>query len=193
MNGVVRRPLVRIRGKLLRCPFVSFVRHTRNRIIINSHISNDLLLSAATTNEVSARRNHDVVRNSHIRNDTAVAILNKRTRDTDAKATLACVLPWGHGFGWSTLPNGVWSGGMFLHFQIFIINDEWLWMSHLKSATVPTPLTNSLCLKCIRSKLETSSTHVSLVIIVFCAQDWLGHNVKTHSHCSHCPLRTALI
>lgn len=67
---------------------------------------------AATNSEVSDRRNHrDTVHSSHIRNDAAVAILSKSTQDTDAKATLACVLPWGHGYGYSILPNGVWNGG----------------------------------------------------------------------------------
>lgn len=58
----------------------------------------------------------------NVRSDAAVAILSKSTHDTDAKATLACVLPWGHGFGWSTLPNGVWSGGKYfisLHTYIY--------------------------------------------------------------------------
>lgn len=68
--------------------------------------------AAATNSEVSDRRNHrDTVRNPRIRSDAAVAILNKSTQESDAKATLACVLPWGHGYGYSILPNGVWSGG----------------------------------------------------------------------------------
>lgn len=26
------------------------------------------------------------------------------------KGTLACTIPWGSGWGWVTLPNGVWNG-----------------------------------------------------------------------------------
>lgn len=61
---------------------------------------------------MSDRRNHqDTVRSSRVRNDAAVAVLVKGNENSDAKATLACVLPWGHGYGYSILPNGVWSGG----------------------------------------------------------------------------------
>lgn len=60
-----------------------------------------------------ARRGQREVVRAEVRSDAAVAVLSKSTRDSDTKATLACVLPWGHGFGYSTLPNGVWSGGMY--------------------------------------------------------------------------------
>lgn len=49
--------------------------------------------------------------NEDIRDDAAIAILTKNASEIDSKGTLACMLPWGHGWGWSTLPNGVWSGG----------------------------------------------------------------------------------
>lgn len=51
--------------------------------------------------------------NEDIRGDAAIAILTKNASEIDSKGTLACMLPWGHGWGWSTLPNGVWSGGKF--------------------------------------------------------------------------------
>ncbi|KAH8251808.1 hypothetical protein KR038_008817 [Drosophila bunnanda] len=47
--------------------------------------------------------------NPLVKSDAAVAILSKKP---DSKASLACALPWGHGWGWATLPNGVWSGGL---------------------------------------------------------------------------------
>ncbi|XP_055385117.1 uncharacterized protein LOC129614505 [Condylostylus longicornis] len=70
----------------------------------------------ATTSEVKARKlqssssSQATTLNPLIRSDAAVAILSKKPNDS--KASLACVLPWGHGWGWATLPNGVWSGGL---------------------------------------------------------------------------------
>lgn len=49
--------------------------------------------------------------NQDIRGDAAIAILTKNANEIDSKGTLACMLPWGYGWGWSTLPNGIWSGG----------------------------------------------------------------------------------
>lgn len=68
---------------------------------------------AATTTEMSERRRKAQSQyNDQVRSDAAIAVLNKNTNsDSDSKGTLACVLPWGHGMGWATLPNGVWSGG----------------------------------------------------------------------------------
>ncbi|XP_037913712.1 uncharacterized protein LOC119653214 [Hermetia illucens] len=67
----------------------------------------------ATTGEVKARKSHStqncLVQNPLVKSDAAVAILSKKI---DSKGSLACALPWGHGWGWATLPNGVWSGGL---------------------------------------------------------------------------------
>lgn len=53
--------------------------------------------------------------NDQVRSDAAIAVLNKNSNsDSESKGTLACVLPWGHGWGWATLPNGVWSGGLYM-------------------------------------------------------------------------------
>lgn len=62
---------------------------------------------------MSARKNRNSrIYNDQVRSDAAIAILSKNANaDSDSKGTLACVLPWGHGWGWATLPNGVWSGG----------------------------------------------------------------------------------
>lgn len=49
--------------------------------------------------------------NDNVRSDAAIAVLTKNATETDSKGTLACALPWGYGWGWVTLPNGVWSGG----------------------------------------------------------------------------------
>ncbi|KAG4075548.1 hypothetical protein HA402_003373 [Bradysia odoriphaga] len=66
----------------------------------------------ATSSEMSERRRR-LNSQYQVRSDAAIAVLNKSSNsDSDSKGTLACVLPWGHGWGWSTLPNGVWSGGL---------------------------------------------------------------------------------
>lgn len=69
---------------------------------------------AATSTEMSERRRKiNSQYNDQVRSDAAIAVLNKNSNsDSDSKGTLACVLPWGHGWGWATLPNGVWSGGL---------------------------------------------------------------------------------
>lgn len=69
---------------------------------------------AATSSEMSERRRKlNAQYNDQVRSDAAIAVLNKNSNsDSDSKGTLACVLPWGHGWGWATLPNGVWSGGL---------------------------------------------------------------------------------
>lgn len=73
------------------------------------------LISAATSSEVSARRkNRTSIENNttKVRSEAAVAIIKKNTPESsDPKGSLACALPWGHGWGWATLPNGIWSGG----------------------------------------------------------------------------------
>lgn len=70
---------------------------------------------AATSSEMSERRRklHSQYNNDQVRSDAAIAVLNKNSNsDSDSKGTLASYLPWGHGWGWATLPNGVWSGGL---------------------------------------------------------------------------------
>lgn len=84
-----------------------------------------IFLPAATSSEVKQRKvlssskSHSrslatqrafYNQNPLVKSDAAVAILSK---NPDSKAALACALPWGHGWGWATLPNGVWSGGNF--------------------------------------------------------------------------------
>lgn len=61
---------------------------------------------------MSARKNQNgYMYNDNVRSDAAIAVLTKNATETDSKGTLACALPWGYGWGWVTLPNGVWSGG----------------------------------------------------------------------------------
>lgn len=50
----------------------------------------------------------------------AVAVLNKNPGPSDPRGTLGCDIPWGRGWGWATLPNGVWIGGKFQFYFIFI-------------------------------------------------------------------------
>lgn len=71
-----------------------------------------LITSAATNSEVSERKSQAISQDTTLQNDAPVAVLQKSARgDSIPGGTLACALPWGHGWGWSTLPNGVWSGG----------------------------------------------------------------------------------
>lgn len=58
--------------------------------------------------------------NPSVKNNAAVAVLKKTTHeDSIPGGTLACALPWGHGWGWATLPNGVWSGGRCIFLVFF--------------------------------------------------------------------------
>lgn len=75
-----------------------------------------LCLKTASTNaEVDERRR--TLQNiysidSTVKNTQApVAILRRDSITSDQKGTLACALPWGFGYGWSTLSNGIWGGG----------------------------------------------------------------------------------
>ena len=114
LMNVLRRPLVRIRRRWHKIKLYSF-----------SYINSLQIFTfpAATSSEVKQRKQmvhkknglstlatHRALytQNPLVKSDAAVAILSKKP---DSKASLACVLPWGHGWGWATLPNGVWSGG----------------------------------------------------------------------------------
>ncbi|EGK96317.1 AGAP013121-PB [Anopheles gambiae str. PEST] len=94
LMGVLRRPIVRIRREL--------------RLIGSP--------DTIACSEVSARRKnrHTIEHNTtKVKGEAAVAIIKKNAQDTtDPKGSLACALPWGHGWGWATLPNGIWSGAL---------------------------------------------------------------------------------
>ncbi|XP_063705986.1 uncharacterized protein LOC134835065 [Culicoides brevitarsis] len=49
---------------------------------------------------------------SAVKTQTPVAILRRNSITSDKKGTLACALPWGFGYGWSTLSNGIWGGAL---------------------------------------------------------------------------------
>lgn len=69
----------------------------RTQLIFNINILIDVYVYvyiAPTPSEISARRGQRETVRPSLRNDAAVAILSKSTHDSDAKATLACVLPW---------------------------------------------------------------------------------------------------
>ncbi|XP_037949033.1 uncharacterized protein LOC119680338 isoform X2 [Teleopsis dalmanni] len=91
LMNVLRRPLVRIR------PATS------------SEVKQRKALSNNSSHPALASHRALFSQNPLVKSDAAVAILSKKP---DSKASLACVLPWGHGWGWATLPNGVWSGGL---------------------------------------------------------------------------------
>lgn len=119
LMNVLRRPLVRIRreyGAPLLCdnPTASSSiaaatnsevkqRKSRHHRSSNSYASSSSTSTALTTQRTMYNQN------PLVKSDAAVAILSKKP---DSKASLACALPWGHGWGWATLPNGVWSGGL---------------------------------------------------------------------------------
>lgn len=48
-----------------------------------------------------------------IKSRTPVAIIKKNTcADSMSKGTLSCALPWGYGWGYVTLENGIWNGAL---------------------------------------------------------------------------------
>lgn len=82
-------------------------------MLTGDELNKSLFLPAATTREVKSRRHQSssqssIQLNPLVKSDAAVAILSRKQ---DSKSCLTCALPWGHGWGWATLPNGVWSGG----------------------------------------------------------------------------------
>jgi hypothetical protein len=46
-----------------------------------------------------------------IKSQTPVAVI-KKSADSMEKGWLACTIPWGYGYGWVTLPNGIWNGAL---------------------------------------------------------------------------------
>ncbi|XP_037730267.1 uncharacterized protein LOC119560722 [Drosophila subpulchrella] len=98
LMNVLRRPLVRIR------PATQSEVKQRKAASHGASGSKHHRCSSAMTTKVY-RQTQDPL----VKSDAAVAILSKKP---DSKASLACALPWGHGWGWATLPNGVWSGGL---------------------------------------------------------------------------------
>lgn len=114
LMGVLRRPIVRIRRelRLIGSPDTIAWSYWCSMIFDLPFFA---ILTAATSSEVSARRKnrHTIEHNTtKVKGEAAVAIIKKNAQDTtDPKGSLACALPWGHGWGWATLPNGIWSGG----------------------------------------------------------------------------------
>lgn len=49
-----------------------------------------------------------------IKGKTPIAIIKKNLQHDSMNrgGTLACTIPWGHGWGWVTLPNGIWNGAL---------------------------------------------------------------------------------
>ncbi|XP_023169980.1 uncharacterized protein LOC111598793 isoform X1 [Drosophila hydei] len=106
LMNVLRRPLVRIRphDDILPTTAPTNSEVKQRKSVAHKTSRHHRSSSAALTTE---RMLHN--QNPLIKSDAAVAILSKKA---DSKASLACALPWGHGWGWATLPNGVWSGGL---------------------------------------------------------------------------------
>ncbi|KAH8388652.1 hypothetical protein KR093_011725 [Drosophila rubida] len=102
LMNVLRRPLVRIR------PATNSEVKQRKSSSSRHHRSTATSTSTSTSTALTTQR---IMYNQNplVKSDAAVAILSKKP---DSKASLACALPWGHGWGWATLPNGVWSGGL---------------------------------------------------------------------------------
>lgn len=50
---------------------------------------------------------------SRVKAHTPVAIIKKNLGvDSINRGTLAFTIPWGYGYGWVTLPNGIWNGAL---------------------------------------------------------------------------------
>jgi hypothetical protein len=87
--------------------------------------------TAATTKEVATRKREQQravtysQNNPSVKSQASVAVIRRNSvqNDNGPRGSLACALPWGHGWGWATLPNGIWSGGkVFTHPYISINN-----------------------------------------------------------------------
>lgn len=89
-----------------------------------------IIWTAATNSEVSERRRRDdAEQQGPVRHTTAVAILNRCGPQQGSRSTLASDLPWGRGWGWATLPNGVWIGGKqncTIHFRIIYYMNKYI-------------------------------------------------------------------
>lgn len=88
---------------------VSIRVESSNRQPIYKIVSAD---TAATNSEIASRHRSSkrtVQRvGEEIQSEAAIAAVDSKTLST---GTVSYALPWGHGWGWSTLPNGVWNGG----------------------------------------------------------------------------------
>lgn len=70
---------------------------------------------ASSNSEVLTRKQEEKYSPSTVRikSQTPVAIIKKNIGvDSLDKGTLACTIPWGYGWGWVTLPNGIWNGAL---------------------------------------------------------------------------------
>lgn len=73
------------------------------------------LLTASSHSEVLTRKQEEKYSpgSTKIKSQTPVAIIKKNLAvDSVNKGTLACTIPWGYGWGWVTLPNGIWNGAL---------------------------------------------------------------------------------
>ncbi|EDV43766.1 uncharacterized protein Dana_GF16355 [Drosophila ananassae] len=104
LMNVLRRPLVRIRPATQ-----SEVKQRKVGSHGASSSKHHRCGNGSGTSSAVSTRLYRHAQNPLVKSDAAVAILSKKP---DSKASLACALPWGHGWGWATLPNGVWSGGL---------------------------------------------------------------------------------
>uniref|UniRef100_A0A336MEY3 CSON011050 protein n=1 Tax=Culicoides sonorensis TaxID=179676 RepID=A0A336MEY3_CULSO len=66
----------------------------------------------AERKKATAQQNNIYSIESAVKTQTPVAILRRNSVTSDQKGTLACALPWGFGYGWSTLSNGIWGGAL---------------------------------------------------------------------------------
>jgi hypothetical protein len=71
--------------------------------------------TASSNSEVLTRKQEEKYfpSSTKIKSQTPVAIIKKNLGvDSMHKGTLACTIPWGYGYGWVTLPNGIWNGAL---------------------------------------------------------------------------------
>lgn len=87
-------------------PLTSFVYFFTCKIAFSSY------RTASSNAEVITRKNEEKYspRSTRIKSQTPVAIIKKNSGIDNG--TLACAIPWGYGYGWVTLPNGIWNGAL---------------------------------------------------------------------------------
>lgn len=101
------------------CVFLLILPHfsSPKSVVIAQHSSKHSLASkrliASSNSEVLTRKQEEkyLPGAMRIKSQTPVAVI-KKSADSMEKGTLACTIPWGYGYGWVTLPNGIWNGAL---------------------------------------------------------------------------------
>jgi hypothetical protein len=100
--GVLRRPLVRIRREYC----LNFDKYS-------FYFISSFFCTASSNSEVLTHKAEEkyLPSSTKIKSQTPVAVIKKNLgADSMHRGTLACTIPWGYGWGYVTLPNGIWNG-----------------------------------------------------------------------------------